>query len=271
MWIRRSSEGVTPGGLFGLRACLLIVLSMLASPAWTHPDLLLQIEELDRALASRPADADLLTRRGDLHRQHEDYAAAAQDLAAARSAQPDYPLLDLYEGMLLLDTGDPAGAEELFTRFLQEQPRLASAWILRARARLALGLAYQAAADYAQAILYADLPSPELYRDWALALVAAGEDHWNEARDVVDIGLGLFPREVSLLALGTDIALAENQPGEAENYINRLSQPITRLPRWQSRTETMKCLQAESAGGTAAACQSAAVNALQEQINQADL
>jgi tetratricopeptide (TPR) repeat protein len=248
------------------KSCLLIAMAMLAAPAWSHPDLLLQIEELNLALASRPADVDLLARRGDLHRQHEDYAAAAVDLAAARAAQPDYPLLDLYEGMLLLDTRNPAGAEQLFSRFLQDHPNVASAWILRARARLALGLAYQAAADYAQAILYADLPSPELYRDWALALVAAGEDHWNEARDVVDIGLGLFPREVSLLALGTDIVLAENLPGEAENYINRLSQPIARLPRWQSRTETMKCLQPGSAGGTASLCQSAAVNALRSSM-----
>lgn len=250
---------------------LLIVLSMLAPPAWSHPDLLLQIEELDLALASRPADADLLARRGDLYRQHEDYAAAARDLAAARGAQPDYPLLDLYEGMLLLDIRNPAGAEELFTLFLQDHPRLASAWILRARARLALGLAYQAAADYAQAILYADLPSPELYRDWALALVAAGDDHWNTARKVLDIGLERFPLDVSLLALVSDIALAENQPGEAESYIKRLSQPITRLPRWQSRIKTMNCLQTESASSDAAVCQSAAVNALREQINQADL
>jgi hypothetical protein len=80
------------------KVCCLVVLSTLATPAWSHPDLL-QIEELDLALAPRPKDADLLARRGDLYRQHEDYAAAALDLAAARAAQPDYPLLDLFEAM----------------------------------------------------------------------------------------------------------------------------------------------------------------------------
>ncbi len=252
-------------------ASLLIILSALATPAWSHPDLLLQIEELDLELAARPADADLLARRGDLHRQHEDYAAAAVDLAAARAAQPDYPLLDLYEGMLQLDIGNPAGAEELFSRFLLDHPKLASAWILRARARLALGLAYQAAADYAQAILYADLPSPELYRDWALALVAAGEDHWNEARHVVDIGLDLFSQDIALLALGTDIALAENQPGEATVYVHRLPPTITRLDQWQARRELVDCLEQENTAGGKEGCQETAIRLLEEQVGPPDL
>ncbi len=223
-------------------ASLLIILSALVTPAWSHSDLLLQIEELNLAVASRQTDAELLVRRGELYRRHEDFAAAAVDLAAARAAQPDYPLLDLYEGMLLLDTGEPAGAEELLGRYLQDHPRQASAWILRARARLALGQAEPAAQDYAQAIRYADQPSPELYRDWSLALVAARADHWSAARDVVDVGLGLFPREVSLLALGTDIALAENQPGVATAYVKQLPPTITRLGKWQTRLELAGCL-----------------------------
>jgi predicted Zn-dependent protease len=242
-------------------ACLLIALSMPASPAWSHPDLLLQIEELNLALASRPADADLLARRADLYRQHEDFAGAARDLAAARAAQPDYPLLDLYEGMLLLDTGDPSGAEGLLSRYLQDHPQQASAWILHARAESALGQAEEAAKDYARAIHYADLPSPEMYRDWSLALVAAGADHWNAARDVVDKGLELFPRDVSLLALGSDIALALNRPDLAMAYANRLPPTITRLDQWQARLELARCLEqpAETAG-----CQRAATNNLQE-------
>jgi predicted Zn-dependent protease len=209
---------------------------------WGHQDLLLQIEELDRALASRPADADLLARRGDLYRRHEDYAAAALDLAAARAAQADYPLLDLYEGMLLLDTGNPAGAEELLSRYLKDHPQQASAWILHARAQLALGQAEQAAQDYARAIHDADLPSPELYRDWSLALVAAGEEHWPAAGKAVDSGLERFRQDVSLLALGADIALAENQPDVAKAYVNRLPTAITRLEQWQARLELADCL-----------------------------
>lgn len=253
------------------RVCLLIVLSTLALPAWSHPDLLLQIEELDLALVSNPADADLLTRRGDLYRRHEDFAAAALDLAAARTAQPDYPPLDLYEGMLLLDTGNPAGAEELLSRYLREHPQQASAWILRAQARLAMGQGEQAAQDYAQAVRYADQPSPEMYRDWSLALVAAGTDHWNAAREVVDTGLERFPRDVALLALGSDIALAANQPDIATAYINRLPPAITRLDQWQARHALTECLVQESTASGKQECQGTAIRLLQEQAALPDM
>ena len=250
------------------RTCLLIVLSTLAVPAWSHPDLLLQIEELDLAILSHPRDADLLARRGDLYRRHEDFAAAALDLAAARAAQPDYPLLDLYEGMLLLDTGNPAGAEALLSRYLRNHPQQASAWILHARAQLAQGHAEQAAHDYATAVRYADLPSPELYREWSLALVAAGEDLWDAARDVVDIGLTLFPRDVALLGLGSDIALAQNRPDIATAYVNRLPPTITRLDQWQSRLELAHCLEQESRAGANKDCRGTALRVLKEQPGQ---
>ena len=248
------------------KACLLIALSTLALPAWSHQDLLLQIEELDRALASRPEDADLLARRGDLYRRHEDFTSAALDLAAARAAQPDYPLLDLFEGMLLLDTGNPAGAEALLSRYLNDHPQHASAWILHARAQFALGQAELAAQDYAKAIHYADLPSPELYRDWSLALVAAGQKQWNAASKAVDSGLERFPQDVSLLALGADIALAENQPGAAKAYVNRLPPAITRLEQWQARLELADCLWRASENKH---CERSAIQGLQRQAGQA--
>jgi tetratricopeptide (TPR) repeat protein len=252
-------------------ACLLILLSTLASPAWGHPDLLLQIEELDLALVSSPTDADLLARRGDLYRRHEDFAAAALDLAAARAAQPDYPPLDLYEGMLLLDTGSPAGADTLLSRYLRDHTQQASAWILRAQARLAMGQAEQAAQDYAQAIRYADQSSPGLYRDWSLALVAAGTEHWNAARDVADTGLERFPRDVALLALGTDIALAINLPDIAAAYINRLPPTITRLDQWQARRVLSGCLGEENTASGKQECQGTAIRLLQEQAALPDM
>lgn len=233
------------GGWPTLRlACFLISLTLPVSPAWSHADILLQIEGLDSQLQQQPNNAELLIQRGDLYRRHGDYLAAAADFKTARAAQADVALLDFYEGRLLLETGDAAGAEQRLDRHLLSHPENANARILRAEIRLALDRAEEAAQDYALAIQFAEQPSPALFRDWSLALVRAGEDQWGSARSVVDIGLERYSQDVSLLALGTDIALAENLPERAELYIARLSPPILQLSRWQDRLQTMHCLAA---------------------------
>ena len=248
-------------------ACLLFALSTLANPAWSHPDLVAQIEDLTAKLLQQPADPGLLVQRGDLYRRHADYSAAAQDFATARAIRPDFPELDFYQGRLRLETGDAATAEELFTHYLVAHPEHAGAWALRAQARLGLEHAEAAAEDYAQAIRRSANPSPSLYRLQILALVAAGEQHWQTAREVVDTGLDRFPREVSLLGLGTDIALAENLPVIATTYIETLPAALIELDRWQSRLELRRCLSERLPGAenSKPACLQEAINTLQQQ------
>jgi len=247
------------------RVFLLAGLLMLAQPALSHPDLLLQIEELDGQLQAEPQNAELLGRRGDLYRRHEDYAAAASDFAAARSSGQDYALLDFYEARLLLATGEWTAAEQLLSRYLSSHPGHAFAWTLRAQAWLGLGQPLLAAGDFEAAIQKADQPSPSLYRDWALALVTVGNDHWNEAGHVVDKALEAFPRDVALLALGTDIALAENQPSRANLYLKSLPGSVSVLPRWDERQRLLSCLQGAGPGEIKADCRQTAIRQLQAQ------
>jgi len=249
-------------------ACLLFCLVIPGSPVWSHADILLQIESLDAQLTTQPENAELLLLRGDLYRRHGDYAAAARDFAAARLAEPDLPLLDFHEGRLLLEAGNPSAAEKLFDRYILGHPEEANAFILRAEVRLALGQSLEAARDYAEAIQRASQASPALYREWALALVGAGDVQWSAARSVVDIGLDQFSQDVSLLALGTDIALAENQPGYAAAYIERLPPALANLPRWQDRVSTLQCLTSSVAEDDARLCLAAARNELEIQARR---
>ena len=244
-------------------ACFLLL--GLASPAWAHPDLLEQIEALDALLLADPNNSELLAERGDLHRRHEDYSAASRDFAAARASQSGYDLLDFYEARLLLETSQAAEAEELLNRYLLLHPQHAGAWILRAEIHLALSRPESAAKDYAMAVRHAVQASPGLYRDWALALVAAGESQWSQAGNVVDTGLERFPQDISLLALGTDIALAENQPQAARRYISRLPEPMTRLGQWQDRIALANCLDKQVTVPGEQDCRSPAVAALESQ------
>jgi predicted Zn-dependent protease len=233
-------------------AILLVTMAVIAGPAGAHPDLLEQIERLNEQLARAPGNAELLVRRADLHRRHEDYAAALRDFAAARAVQPGNREYDFQEGRLRLETGDPDRADALFSNYLEAHSGHAAAWHLRGQARLAMGQPVLAALDFARAIATSAAPTPVLYRQQASALVAAGDDHWQAARDALDTGLARHPVEVSLLGLATDIALAQAETAAARHYLARLPKGLETLPQWRARLELASC--GDAGDGEAADC-----------------
>ena len=221
---------------------LFVVNSALSLSAFGHPDLLLQIEALDVQIEANSANAELLVKRGDLYRRHQDYEAAAKDFEAAKNADPGYLLLDFYQGRLLLELGDGLGAERRLSRYLDTHPQHAGAWVLRGEANIHLARSELAAEYFARAIQYSENSTPELYRLHVLALVAGGETASDAALQAVDAGLQQFPLEVSLLGLGTDIALARNRSADAKRYINVLPQALQKLQQWKERLEIADCL-----------------------------
>jgi len=221
---------------------VLISLSMLPSTVVGHPDILAQIEELDRQLVEHPGDARLLVKRGDLNRRHQDYEAAQIDFTKARRADPGYPELDFFEGRLLLESGDPQRAVELLGRYLATKPQHANAWLLRGEGWLALGQSDAAADDFVEAIKRSENPSPELFRRLALVLFDSGESRWQDADTVIATGLVSFPSDISLRALGVDIALARHDPNSAANYMKPLPPAVLQLPQWQDRSRKIQSL-----------------------------
>jgi tetratricopeptide (TPR) repeat protein len=248
-----------------LKALMLICLSTLPLTAPGHPDLLLQIENLDAQINSGPASAEMYLKRGDLYRRHEDLEMAARDFAAARQLAPDHPLLDFYDGQLYLDSGDPVSAEAHLARYLGLNPRDAKAWVLRGRASLQLNNTENAADFFAEAIANSEYPSPELYRLQILSTLATGESHWRSAGQVADNGVLQFGTEVNLLGLAIDIALATNQPDKAGGYLDQLPQALQSLPQWTDRLSLLRCFgnQAMAASGE---CLSRARQALNDQV-----
>jgi Flp pilus assembly protein TadD len=211
---------------------------MLASPlgVFSHPEIQSQIDILGAQLLQHPGDPALLMQRADLYRRHGDFDSAQQDLTAAGLAEPVPAELPFYEGRLQLDSGQPAAAEQSFSRYLAAIPLHAKAYVLRAEARSAQGSMEQAAQDYGQAIELSQAPAPELYRLAASCLVQAGDSHWPAAIKVLGSGLERYPREGSLLGLAVDIALAQGDPKGAGLQISRLPRAVLRLPQWQART-----------------------------------
>ena len=225
-----------------LKLTVLIVLSTLSVSALAHPDLILQIEALDLQIKSSPTDTELLIKRGDLYRRHESYPAAASDFATVRKIDPDNSLLDFYAGHLLFDSGDFEAAELHFEKHLNNHSEHAKAWGLRGETAIRLKKPEPAATYFANAIAHAQSPSPALYRSQTLSLVSIGQSRWEDAIQVVDHGLNHFGLEVSLLGLGIDIALANNQPGKSKLYLDTLPEPLLTLKQWQQRQKTRNCV-----------------------------
>jgi len=219
------------------RAAVLFCLMALPLLSFAHPELLSQIAQLNLQLEQRPGDAGLLLKRGDLYRRDGNYKAAGQDFTEAAKMNPLPDALAFYEGRLYLDTDRPEAALASFSQYIEDHPGHVKTRVLRSQALLLLDRPVEAADDLGRAIELAENPSPALYRDQAMALIAAGEGHWPEAASVILCGLQRFPVEISLLALGTDLALARADTVSAIAFINKLPPALQQLPEWQKRLD----------------------------------
>jgi hypothetical protein len=81
----------------------------------------------------------------------------------------------------------------------------------------------------------------------------------------VDSGLERFPVEVSLLGLGTDIALSVDRADTAASYFEPLPAALRKLPQWQTRIERAHCLKG-TAGLARSSCLSEAREGLAQQV-----
>lgn len=245
---------------------VLLFLATLPVAAFSHPDLLLQIEILDAKIEAGPVTAEVLIKRGDLYRRHEDYPAATRDFEAARELDPGNSLLDFYQGRLLLENGDPASAELHLARYLSSHSQHAKAWMLRGEAGIRLGKPASAAEFFGLAIKHSKAASPALYRLLILSLLASGESNWNSAEQTVESGLGHFGIEVTLLGLGTDIALARNRPEQAQRYLDLLPVALRGLAQWDRRIRIADCM-TTSAAPERTQCERLARSNLSDQVH----
>ena len=220
---------------------ILIVLLVLASPCWAHPDLQLQIEELTRQLAEDPGNAGFLLKRGDLHRRHNNWDLARTDFKRVRQLQPDNKDIDWFEGRLEVEAGQPEMGVVYLDRFLDTNPGHLIALQNRAQGYLSLGQPLLAAQDYQVVIQKSGKPGPSLYGANASALIAAGANYFPQSMRVVREGLLRFPGEVSLSGMGTDISLAVVDTDSAQDLINSLPGSILGLLQWQTRVALLDC------------------------------
>jgi len=234
----------TTGGrcwLLGQSLVLFLWLVCTCPVAFAHPDLLQQIEDLTEQLEQQPGNVDLLLKRGDLQRRVQNWSLARADFERVREVQADNKTIDWFEGRLDVESDRLAEGILLLSRFLQANPEHTIALQNRAQAYLLLQQPLLAAQDFAVVIRVSDRPAPSLFSANALALVVAGADYYSAAMAVVQSGLVLFPAEIMLTGIATDLSLALSELETASNLIKQLPPSIQKLQQWQTRQALLDC------------------------------
>lgn len=221
----------------------LVLLCLLVCPVvYAHSDLEVQIDEISRQLVLSPDDPELLLRRGDLQRRHENWDLARADYSKVREVQPDNSSVDWFEGRMEVEAGRPQVGVELLNRYLLSQPQQVIALQNRAQGYLLLDQGLLAARDYQTVIQVSDNPAPTLFSANALAFAAAGVDYFPDAMIVAQQGLAKFPGEMSLTEIATDLSLAQADTDRANLLLSELPESIQQLPQWQFRIALSDCL-----------------------------
>jgi tetratricopeptide (TPR) repeat protein len=200
----------------------LLAFSLPSGAAFAHLGVHEQIEALDRQIEADPANAELHLRRGDLHRIHGDWPASEKDFATARRLQPDLADVDLCEGQMRLEAGDPARAVQCLDRFLGGDPGHVKGLVLRAQALAAQAKYCEAAADYDAAIaqFHGDRkPRPEMYLERARAQAALGAEYLYNAVCGLDDGIARLGPVVSLELFAVEL---EVKRGDFEAALARV-------------------------------------------------
>ena len=204
--------------------------------ALAHDDIEEQIEELTAQIALAPSHADLVLRRGEMHRLHEDWDAAARDFDRAEELDPKLPGLHCARGKLLLDQGKLAAAKRELDRALAIEPMHVEARLTRARVLMKLDNASAALKDYRRVLKDSGRPEPDYYLETADAMVAAGGGNARaEALAIVDEGSARLgsPPQLALRALTLEIELERYDAALAR--IDRLAAASPRSETWDER------------------------------------
>jgi tetratricopeptide (TPR) repeat protein len=205
------------------------------TPVLAHADLDERIAAVTKEIAHNPQDAALYLKRGELHRFHGEWKAAAADYDRAARLDPQLAMVDLARGSMLLAAGQPRAAWTALGRFLAKQPHHAEALATRARAFVQLKQYRAAVGDFTQAIAFHSAPTPELYVERAQALAAQGDAQLDEAIRGLDDGMERLGPLVTLQLLVIDLELRRKGYDAALRRLAQVAAQSERKEKWLAR------------------------------------
>ena len=204
-------------------------------PNWlsAHGDIEMRIATLSRKISAATNDVTLYLARGDLHREHQDWAAAAADYDQAAKIQPDLVAVDLCRGRLLAAMDRLAEAEAKFSKVIVQAPQEGEAFIGRARVLLKLNRRSDAISDYRKGLDKISKPQPEYYLELADTFVV--EQRSIDALHSLDEGINRLGPIILLHEKALQLELAENDLEAALHRVDQILQVAARKENWLVR------------------------------------
>ena len=214
---------------FGLVAILLGAPRLLHAHGPVHERLVI----LNMQIARATNDAALYVQRAELHREHQDWAAALADLARAQQLNTGLVRVDFFRARLFNDMGELVKARGCLDKLLSVATNDTEAFVLRARTLVKLGVRPEAVADFSRAILLMREPPPELFLERAELLVAAGQA--DQALRGLDEGVKRLGPLVVLESRALDLELRQTNYDGALLRIQAIVAASPRKESWLAR------------------------------------
>jgi tetratricopeptide (TPR) repeat protein len=214
-----------------------VVLLSFAAPdrAEAHGETLLRIATMSRRIeAATPAEAaPLYLVRGDLYREHQDWAAAEADYAQAAKLQPSLAAVDLSRARLLAQMGNLEAATAMFTKVLSHSPNEGEAFVGRARMLIKLSRREEAIGDFRRGLEKLSVPELDYFLELAQALQA--DKRPSEALQVLDGGIKRLGPLLPLQEQALQLELAQNDLDAALRRVERILETVPRKETWLVR------------------------------------
>jgi tetratricopeptide (TPR) repeat protein len=230
--LHRTATTPAFAAVYFLRRCrllfTLLTLPLAPAPALqAHGNDQIVIDALSEAIEKAP-DPDLLIRRGELFRHHQEWAKAEADFVAAARLDPSLAILDLFRARARLEAGDPGEALPLAERYVAGHADDPDGWFLRGEILAALDRPGAAAADYAEGIQRTARPRSEHYlrRAQLLATTAPG-DHAPVLK-VLEEGITRCGPVISLVDFALSLDLQQQNYARA---LERVDVALAHAPR----------------------------------------
>ena len=219
-------QGAVAGILIAITACIIPV------TARAHGDLDAQIAAVSRQLDQAPR-AVLYLKRGELHHEHEDFAAALADYDRAAQLAPQLSAISYGRARTLFQAGRLQPARESLDYYLKQKPGHAEGYLLRARVLVGLKDYPAAVQDFDRNLELTPQPLPECYLERAEALVALGDKE--RAVQSLDEGIGRLGSLVTLQSAAIAIELDLKRYDAALARVDFVMTGLRRKETWLER------------------------------------
>lgn len=214
-----------------LAAAAFSVASFVAIRAAAHGDVHPRIDALTKELEASPDDARLMKARGLLFALDEDWSSALRDFSRAYVLSPGEPALEHHLGNACLHLGAPSEAKAFLDAALIRDPTQPDAYLLRARAEVALDELDAALSDFDVALAQSASPSPETYLERANAIMSLEPDRVEEALSGLEEGRRRLGPLVTLVERAVELSRGDR----ALLLIDELPSGLASTYRWMAK------------------------------------